>query len=204
MPIDNTNMMSVPGLVKAKRDRVKKHRAVNMKPPEYRTDPLEGDNHKFFIIYVNANHKQVRAECTWDVWRKVEGQNREGEPRDGYDSRLYDEFVVVESADSGLVVDVDIMPKNTYSKNSIMPDNVSHQKTINLRITQNTGSIEVTQVPPGVTKPSIMKLMNELDKVDTVKAGDILPGGFEILEVAGNRVAVRPGSHDQGPITSGF
>jgi len=190
--MSNTPVSSIPtpsGLVKPKRENIKKTEAFSMKPPLVEADPDGGDNHKYLCKYVSNNYREVKQVCTFDVWKKCEGRQIPGKVRDGLDSRLHNDFVIIQDKDNK-VIDIDIIPKTYYTSRAVLPDNLQDKDDIVLKVNTKTGGVEVTQCPAGVTKASILKLINALDGVTNVQTGDSLPGGFEVLNVSGNQLSI--------------
>lgn len=190
--MSNTPVSSIPapgGLSKPKRENIKKTEAFSMKPPLVEADPDGGDNHKYLCKYVSNNYREVKQVCTFDVWKKCEGRQIPGKVRDGLDSRLHNDFVIIQDKDNK-VIDIDVIPKTYYTSRAVLPDNLQDKDDIVLKINTKTGGVEVTQCPAGVTKTSILKLINALDGVANIQTGDSLPGGFEVLNVSGNQISV--------------
>ena len=68
--MSNTPVSSITapsGLVKPKRENVKKTEAFSMKPPLVEADPEGGDNHKYLCKYVSSNYREVKQVCTFDT-----------------------------------------------------------------------------------------------------------------------------------------
>ncbi len=120
------------------------------------------------------------------MWKKCEGRQIPGKVRDGLDSRLHNDFVIIQDKDNK-VIDIDIIPKTYYTSRAVLPDNLQDKDDIVLKVNTKTGGVEVTQCPAGVTKASILKLINGVTNIQT---GDSLPGGFEVLNVSGNQISV--------------
>lgn len=175
--------------------------ALSIKPPAYILDSSGGDNHVYKCVYVTAQGKQITQKCSLNVWKRCEGRNAEGRPRDGLADKLNAQFIMWidksqnrEAADEslrGLVVDIDVIPENFYKLKAVMPENVKEQDTIDFKVGP-TGYIEIEMVPAGVTQAMIEKLISELNKLSTLNPGDNIPGGYEVSAVSGNRVSVLP------------
>lgn len=179
-----------PGaLLKSKRENIKKVDAVSIKPPKVIPDPEGGEAHQYQCVYVSSGFKQVVQPCTFEVWKKCEGRQVPGKTRDGLDSKLNNDFVMVIDA-TGKVVDIDIIPKNYYASKAVLPDHLAGKEDIVLRIAAKTGSIEVQQVPAGVTKVITRKLLDALDGISDISTGDVIKGGFEVINVSGNQVSI--------------
>lgn len=190
--MSTTSSIPVPGTTsKVKRLDVKKIEAVSIKPPIVVADPDGGDNHVYMCVYVSARFQPVKTQCTFDVWKRCEGRQTPGKPRDGLESRLYNDFIMVHNAE-GMLVDIDIIPKTYYAARAMLPDNLVGKDDIVVKIMPKTGSLEVLQCPAGVTKASVIRLLNQLDKLDSIQTGDIIPGGFEVINVSGNQVSIIP------------
>lgn len=190
--MSKTPISSIPvpnALVKPKRDNVKKTEAFSIKPPLVEADPNGGENHKYLCKYVSSNYREVKQVCSFDVWKRCEGRQIPGKVRDGLDSRLNNDFVIIHD-DKGTIVDIDIIPKTYYASRAVLPDHLQDKHDIVARINTKTGGIEITQCPAGVTKMIIRRLIDSLDKVTTIQTGDTLPGGFEVINVSGNQVSV--------------
>lgn len=186
---------------KQKREGLMPVLALSIKPPAYVLDPTGGDNHTYKCVYVTAQGKQVTQKCNPNVWKRCEGRNLEGRPRDGLSDKLNVQFIMwidknqnnAHSDDSakGVVVDVDVIPENFYKLKAVMPEDVQLQETIDFRVGP-TGYIDVDKVPPGVTLAMLERMISELNKLDALSPGDIIPGGYEVTVVSGNRVSVLP------------
>jgi hypothetical protein len=190
--MSNTAVSSIPvpgALIKPKRENIKKTEAFSMKPPLVEADPEGGDNHKYLCKFVSNNYREVKQVCTFDVWKRCEGRQTPGRVRDGLDSRLQNDFVIIQDKE-GKVIDIDIIPKTYYTSKAVLPDHLQGKDDIVLKVNTKTGGVEVTQCPAGVTKANILKLINSLDTVTSVSTGDSLPGGFEVLNVSGNQISV--------------
>lgn len=192
--MSKATVSSIPipnALVKPKREGLKKIEAVSIKPPSVSADTDGGDNHTYVCRYVSADFKEIKQPCTFDVWKRCEGRQIPGKVRDGLDARLDNDFVLIQNAD-GVIVDIDVLPKTYYSSRAVLPDYLQDKHDIVLKINTKTGGVEVLQCPAGVTKPSVRKLVNALDAIDTIQTGDSIPGGFEVLNVSGNQISVVP------------
>jgi len=190
--MSNTTVSSIPApgaLTKPKRENIKKTEAFSMKPPVVEADPDGGDNHKYLCKFVSNNYREVKQVCTFDVWKRCEGRQTPGKVRDGLDSRLHNDFVIIQDKE-GKVIDVDVIPKTYYTSRAVLPDYLQDKHDIIIKVNTKTGGVEVTQCPAGVTKSNILKLINSLDAVTAVSTGDTLPGGFEVLNVSGNQISV--------------
>jgi hypothetical protein len=190
--MSNTPVSSIaaPGaLIKPKRERIKKTEAFSMKPPLVEADPEGGDNHKYLCKFVSNNYREVKQVCTFDVWKRCEGRQTPGRVRDGLDSRLHNDFVIIQDGEDK-VIDIDIIPKTYYASKAVLPDNLQGKEDIILKVNSKTGGVEITQCPAGVNKAKILKLISSLDAVTSVSTGDTLSGGFEVLNVSGNQVSV--------------
>jgi hypothetical protein len=190
--MSNTTVSSIPApgaLTKPKRENIKKTEAFSMKPPVVEADPDGGDNHKYLCKFVSNNYREVKQVCTFDVWKRCEGRQTPGKVRDGLDSRLHNDFVIIQDKE-GKVIDVDVIPKTYYTSRAVLPDYLQDKHDIIIKVNTKTGGVEVTQCPAGVTKANILKLINSLDAVTAVSTGDTLPGGFEVLNVSGNQISV--------------
>lgn len=184
--------INTPGaLTKVKRDKIKKIEAVSIKPPKVIADPNGGTNHSYVCVYVDSKFQQVRQPCSFDVWRRCEGRNTAGKVRDGLDSRLSNNFYMVENT-NGLLVDIDIIPKTFYTTKALMPADQADKEDIVVKVTAKTGAMEVLQCPAGVTKTSLRKVMDALDKIDVVQTGDILHNNFEVINANGNLLSIAP------------
>jgi hypothetical protein len=182
--------IQVPGaLNKPKRENIKKTEAFSIKPPLVEADPDGGDNHNYLCKFVSNAYREVKLVCTFDVWKRCEGRQTPGKVRDGLDSRLHNDFVIIQDKD-GKVIEIDVIPKTYYTSRAVLPDHLQDKQDIILKVNAKTGGVEVTQCPAGVTKASILKLINSLDAVSSVATGDTLPGGFEVLNVSGNQISV--------------
>jgi hypothetical protein len=123
------------------------------------------------------------------VWKRCEGRQTPGRVRDGLDSRLHNDFVIIQDGEDK-VIDIDIIPKTYYASKAVLPDNLQGKEDIVLKVNSKTGGVEITQCPAGVNKAKILKLISSLDAVTSVSTGDTLPGGFEVLNVSGNQISV--------------
>lgn len=192
--MSNKSSIPTPGaLIKAKREKCKKVEAVSIKPPLVEPDPSGGENHTYKCAYVSSKFELVEDKCSFDVWKRCEGRQIPGKPRDGLDSRLNNDFLMVYNGD-GVMTDIDIVPKNYYASKAVLPDNLSGKDDIVLKITPKTGSVEVLQVPAGVTKAAVRKLLDALDGLDSIATGDSIRGGFEVINVSGNHVSIVHGT----------
>lgn len=179
-----------PGaLIKAKREKCKKVEAVSIKPPIVEPDPTGGENHTYKCAYVSHKYALVEDPCTFEVWKRCEGRQVAGKPRDGLDSRLQNDFYIVYGPD-GKIIDIDIVPKNYYASKAVLPDFLAGKDDIVAKVTPKTGAVEVLQVPAGVTKSAIKKLLDSLDSLEAISTGDTLRGGFEVINVSGNQVSI--------------
>lgn len=179
------------GLNKATRKAITKKHAASIKPPAVHPDPSGGDNHKYECVYVTTEGKQLTERCTYEVWKRCEGRNAPGVIPNGLDSRLKCDFYIVKDGEN-TIVDIDVIPKEVYSARAPMPDELVNKEDILVKVDAKTGSLEVTQAPPGVTKNTLRRLMDTLDGLDVVNTGDELPGDFEVLQVSGNMISVLP------------
>lgn len=184
-----------PGaLNKAKRHFAKKYDAVSIKPPTVVPDPDGGDDHKYFCVFVSeegAASKQMRLPCTLDVWKRCEGRTGAGSVRNGLDARLHNNFVMYENAE-GEIYDVDILPKQYYATKAMIPERLRDKEDILIKVNPRLGSLDVSQVPAGVTKAKLASLVNTLNKLETIQSGDTLAGGFEVLYVSGTTLSIAP------------
>lgn len=175
--------------------------ALSIKPPAYVLDPTGGDNHTYKCVYVTSQGKQITQKCTANVWKRCEGRNLEGRPRDGLSDKLNVQFIMwvdknqnttqQDDASKGVVVDVDVLPENFYKLKAVMPEDVQSQDTIDFRVGPS-GYIEIDKLPPGVTLAMLERMITELNKLDSIVPGDIIPGGYEVTSVSGNRASVLP------------
>lgn len=188
-----SSVQAAAELRKPKRTDVVKIPAVSIKPPSVIPDADGGDKHTYTCTYVSSAFQQVEKPCTFSVWKRCEGRRVTGQPQDGLDIRLHNDFVMIVDK-HGIVVDVDVIPKVYYSSKAILPDDLTGKRDIVIKFISNQGAMEVTQCPAGVTKAGLMSLMNAVDKVDSITTGDTLPGGFEVLSVSGTTVSFSPPS----------
>lgn len=190
--MSNTPVSSIPApgaLIKPKRERIKKTEAFSIKPPLVEADSEGGDNHTYLCKFVSNNYREVKQVCTFDVWKRCEGRQTPGRVRDGLDSRLHNDFIIIQDSDDK-VIDIDVIPKTYYTSKAVLPDNLQGKEDIILKVNSKTGGVEVTQCPAGVSKAKILKLISSLDAVTSVSTGDTLAGGFEVLNVSGNQISV--------------
>lgn len=184
--------INTPGaLVKAKRDKIKKIEAVSIKPPKVIPDTDGGNNHSYLCVYVDSKFQQVKHPCSFDVWRRCEGRTVAGKTRDGLDSRLSNNFYLVENT-NGLLVDIDIIPKTFYTTKALMPADDADKEDIVIKVSPKTGSMEVLQCPAGVTKTALKKIMDSLDKMEMVQTGDTINSNYEVLNANGNAISIAP------------
>lgn len=185
---------------KPKRENLKSVIAVSLKPPSFTLDESGEENHTYKCVYVTVDGKQVTQLCNKDVWKRCEGTNRVGRPRNGLCDKIHANFIlwIDESANKetldekskGIVVDIDVIPSEFYQRRQTMPDDMVAQETIELKILPS-GAVEIQKVPPGVNRKTIETLISSLNAVETVNAGDTLRG-FEIQAVSGNTVNIFP------------
>lgn len=190
----STSSITASGsLAKAKRENIKKIDAVSIKPPVVIPDDSGGDNHQYQCAYVSSGYQLVKQACTFDVWKRCEGKHLPGRVRDGLDSRLHNEFVLIVDPKTDVITDIDIIPKVYYTSRATLPDFLEGKDDIVLRINGTRGSSEVIQCPAGVSKKAIRRLLDNLDKIEVIQTGDSIPGGFEVLNVSGNQVSIALG-----------
>lgn len=185
----SSNTLSPTALVKKIRANVSKKSAVSMKPPIVVPDATGGEAHKYMCRYVSNDFREVKHECTLRVWQRCEGKVQPGRTRDGLDSKLHNEFRLVENA-QGVIEAIDIIPKSYFARKAVLPDTLEGVQDILIRVTAHTGELEVVQVPAGVTKNTIIKLLDTLDSVSSIQPGDEISGGFEVTSVSGNMVSL--------------
>lgn len=189
----STNVVSsIPAssaLVKRKRENVKKVDSFSIKPPIVEASNDGSENHKYACVYVSSTYREVTKECSFDVWKRCEGRQIPGQIRDGLDSRLHNDFIIVHD-NNDKVIDIDIIPKTYYASKAVLPDHLQNKQDIVLKVNSKTGGMEVIQCPAGVSKPTIKKLLDVLDKQETIQTGDTLPGGFEVINVSGNQLSI--------------
>lgn len=189
---------------KAIRAGVKPIRVHSIKPPGYELDPQGGDDHIYKCVYVTDQGKQVTQRCTHEVWKRCEGRNLEGRPRDGLADKLHNHFImwvddqvhtnVSPNMAKGLIKSIDVVPTNYYSRKAPrgMPAEIFDRETIELEIDQTEGYITVRKLAPGVNQNTIERLIKELNKVDSIEVGDTFPGGFEVTRADGKIIEVLP------------
>lgn len=188
---------------KAKRTGVLSTIAGSIKPPGYKVDPTGGENHKYLCVYVTAQGKQVTQRCTHDVWKRCEGRNVPGRPRDGLSDKVHCQFIIWVDPNentephevgmsAGLVTSIDIIPETFYQPRQTMPEEVRDRETIAFKVDQKTGAIEVTNIAPGVTRGVLERLIRGINDLDEFEPGDMLPGGFEVTTVSGRNIEVMP------------
>jgi hypothetical protein len=189
----STNLTSsIPvssALIKPKRENIKKFDSFSIKPPIVVASNDGSDNHSYACVYVSNNYRETKKPCTFDVWKRCEGRSIPGQARDGLDSRLHNDFIIIQD-DKDKVIDIDIIPKTYYTSKAVLPDSLQNKHDIVLKINSKTGGVEVLQCPAGVSKPLLRKLLDALDKIDAIQTGDSIPGGFEVINVSGNHVSV--------------
>jgi hypothetical protein len=185
---------------KPKREGLKAVTALSIKPPAYTLDPNNGDDHKYKCVYVTDQGKQITQICTFDVWKRCEGKKVTGRPRTGLSSRLHNTFILwvdatqyphEDPAQAGIIVDIDVLPETFYQNRQVMPVHVAEQETIEFKVGP-IGSIEITKIPSGVNKQTIVRLIRELNHLTEITSGLSITGGFEVVSVDGNTVSVLP------------
>jgi len=182
------------GLQKQKRTGLKKTYAVRILPPDFREDEETGEV-EYYLYFTTRNFKSKSMKCSRHVWRRAEGRSGPGVVRDGFDSlsSKHDFLLYHEGeGEDAKVVAVDILPSTTYNAKTNAPENVQDQEYIELAINSATGEIQFQAVPIGVSKTQLQQLIAELDKVDSVNAGDTLGKAFYVYELQGNRLKVEP------------
>lgn len=186
-----TERTHAPGsLVKVTRLSIVKEHAASILPPQLVEDTEGGENHIFKCVYVTPAGQQKTKVCTFDVWKKCEGEKREGKVPTGLDYKIKNDFYVILKNDT--VVGIDIIPKETYSKKGVLPETLSGKEDITLVINPATGDMEVTQIPPGTTKATVRSLMDVLDKMEVVEPNSTLTGNFSVQSISGNTLSVIP------------
>jgi len=189
--MSSKSSIPAPGtLNKFKRNSISKIDAVSIKPPLVNPDKDGGSNHEYRCSFVNSKFQLEELPCSYEVWKKCEGNQVPGRVRNGLESKLHNDFVVIKDKETGLITDVDVLPKTFYSSKAALPDNIADKEDILLKVNSKTGGIEVQQVPAGVTKAVIRRLMDALDTTESISTGDTIKGGFEVANVSGNQVSI--------------
>jgi hypothetical protein len=173
-------------LQKAIRTNITKIKAESMKPPQEVEDETGGDQHKFYLVYV-ANGKEVRGLCTQPIWKKVLGPKAQpGRKLPGYDNKIHHDFFVISDPKTGLILDVDLVPKNLYARGAV-PENLEGEHSMELLINPGSGQIEITKLPPKVLDAKIREILDTIDKLELIEPGQEI-AGCEVVSVAGNRI----------------
>lgn len=187
--------IQAPGaLIKHTRKGIIKVDAVSIKPPVVKADPTGGDKHTYLCAYVTDKFQMVKQPCTFEVWKRCEGRQTPGRVRNGLESKLHNDFVIIQDATTNEVIDIDVIPKTYYTSKASLPDYLEGKEDILVTVQPKTGTLEVTQCPAGVSKLNVRKLLNSLDAAASLETGASLPGGFEILNVSGNQLSISPPS----------
>ena len=71
------------------------------------------ENHKYTCVYVSSSYREVSKECTLMFGKDAKDDKYPGQVRDGLDSRLHNDFIIITDAEDK-VVDIDIIPKTYY------------------------------------------------------------------------------------------
>lgn len=185
----NSSIPLSSALIKTKRENIKKADSFSIKPPMVVASADGAENHKYTCVYVSSSYREVSKECTFDVWKRCEGRQIPGQVRDGLDARLHNDFIIITDAEDK-VVDIDIIPKTYYASKAVLPEHLQNKHDIVIRVNTKTGGMEVLQCPAGVTKATIKRLLDIIDKQETIQTGDTLPGGFEVINVSGNQLSI--------------
>ena len=173
-------------LQKVIRTGIAKVRAESMKPAQEELDETGGENHKYFVVYV-AGGKETRALCTQPIWKKVRGPKPQpGRKLPGYDNKGNHDFFIISDPKTGIVQDVDLLPKNKFQR-GLVPEDQEGLHTMDLTIIPASGQIEITVLPPKVLDAKIRSIMDAIDKLDKIEPGQEIDG-CEVVSVAGNRL----------------
>lgn len=185
---------------KPKRENLRYLVADSIKPPAFKLDETGSENHTYKCVYV-TDARQVTHKCTHNVWKRCEGTQRAGRPRNGLCDTLGSKFVIwidgskntdVERPhERGIVVDIDVIPDTYYQLRQTMPEEMAEQSTIDVSILPS-GAVQVDSIPAGVNEKTVINLITGLNKLDEVNAGDVIPGGFDVEAVNGNKIQVLP------------
>lgn len=177
--------------------------ADSIKPPAFVLDSSGSDNHTYKCVYVTSQGKQVTQLCTHYVWKRCEGRNITGRPRDGLADKLHSNFVlwvdktqntnVPDEAAKGIVVDVDVIPETYYNQKAVMPEDVMNRETVDVKLTPNGGA-DVVSVPPGIKQTDVIKLLSIVAELETLEPGEIIDGNFEVVSASGIKASFLPPS----------
>ena len=137
MPPTQTNYGVIQ---KVTRLTIKKILAESLKPPQEVIDESGDENHKYFLVYV-TNGREVRAQCTFDTWKKVLGPKaKPGRKVPGLDNKIHHDFYIIIDVKTNMITDVDMLPKNKYAR-GMAPESMEGDHTLSIKINQKRGKI---------------------------------------------------------------
>lgn len=187
-------------LQKPKREGFSKIKAETFKPTDQKFDEENPAATEFYLVYVSGGN-QFTVPTTQALWKRVTGKpQQEGRPLEGYHFKHRHTFVVLrEKQHPKRAMYVDIIPEITKLAHGTKPgDQISdkgemleEKKTVNIRVLRD-GSLEVLQVPYGVTDKRVYALMDALDRLDRVSAGDLVANKYEVKDIRGNVIFIDP------------
>lgn len=181
-------------MTKSKRENLRFVLAASILPPAFST---KGDETTFKCVYVTPEGKQITHMCTHEVWKRCEGNNQVGKPRNGLCEKINVLFFMwvddsknkdaTRKEEKGVVVDIDVIPENYYQRTQVRPEYMLNQETIDVQISPG-GSVVVDAIPTGVNRKNIENLILGLNEVDKLAVGDRIKGGYEVQDIIGNKV----------------
>jgi hypothetical protein len=173
---------------KVSRTNVKKVFAESLKPPQEEIDESGAEDHKYFLVYV-ANGQEVRARCTHDVWKRALGpKSVPGRKVPGWDNKIHNDFYIIIDTKTKMITDVDMLPKNRYER-GMVPEDQEGKHTLEIKINQKTGGMEILSIPPKLRSQRILAILNEIDKLTVIEPGAEI-SGCEATSVGGNIVVL--------------
>jgi len=181
-------------LVKPKRTGLRRVRAEQLKaPPQPDLDESGGEDHQYGIVYV-SDGVEHHVPCTAALWRKVEGPNpRPGRPHPGMDMRTERIHFIYHNRETNRAESLDFMPNHSGYRGGLIPEHLKDIDTVEIKIDQRDGSLEVLSYPPKVAERVILAIFTAIDNAEEIKPGDLLAGRYHVNVVAGNKIEVDPG-----------